>query len=368
MEASMSISRRFFLGGVAASLALSGRALAGDAEDIDPRAAEIMAKTVAVDLHSHAGGRIRNMLPSRMTAHEYNVGEKMREGRFGVSSFAVIADNPVLKRSGWRVSASREPADEELFNFVTRGLALLERMREEYGLIKVLSPADVELAKSSGKSGMIFAIEGGDFINGKPERVEWAHGLGLRHLQLVHYRINDLGDIQTEEPRHLGLSKLGETVVAECNRLGIIIDVAHATKAMTERVAGLSKTPILLSHVNVPAPSGPKPLSRMISADHAKMVAATGGVIGVWPSGAAFSNLEEYAQGLARMVEIVGVDHVGIGSDMDGGIDEVFHSYADYPRLLSAMLRSGFSVDDAAKVVGGNHARVFAKVTAAVAK
>jgi membrane dipeptidase len=201
----------------------------------------------------------------------------------------------------------------------------------------VLSPADVELAKSSGKSGMIFAIEGGDFINGKPERVEWAHGLGLRHLQLVHYRINDLGDIQTEEPRQ-------------------------------ERVAGLSKTPILLSHVNVPAPSGPKPLSRMISADHAKMVAATGGVIGVWPSGAAFSNLEEYAQGLARMVEIVGVDHVGIGSDMDGGIDEVFHSYADYPRLLSAMLRSGFSVDDAAKVVGGNHARVFAKVTAAVAK
>jgi membrane dipeptidase len=357
----MSITRRFFLGGVAASLAMRINPVRSN--PLDPRIAEIMARVVAVDLHSHVGGKIRNMVPGRTRAHEYDFGAKMREGRFGVATLSIIIDNPVLKRSGWKVSASREPVDEELFDFFKNGIAVLERLCADYNLIKVLSPADVERVKSSGQPGIIFATEGGDFIDGKPERVELAYKMGIRHLQLVHYRINDLGDIQTEEPRHLGLSKLGETVVAECNRLGIIIDVAHATKAMTERVVALSRAPILLSHVNVPTPGGPRPLSRMIDVEHAKMVAATGGIIGIWPAGFAFANIDEYAVGLARMAEIVGVDHVGIGSDMDGGIDEVFKNYGDYPLLLKALLDKGFSVDDVAKIIGGNHARVFAKVT-----
>jgi membrane dipeptidase len=357
----MSITRRFFLGGMAASMAVNVNP--ARSETLDQRIAEILARVVAVDLHSHVGGKIRNMVPGRTRAHEYDFGAKMREGRFGLATISIIIDNPVLKRSGWKVSASREPADDELFDFFKHGIAVLERLCADYNLIKVLSPADVERVKSSGQPGIIFATEGGDFIDGKPERVELAYKMGIRHLQLVHYRINDLGDIQTEEPRHLGLSKLGETVVAECNRLGIIIDVAHATKAMTERVATLSKTPILLSHVNLPTPSGPRPLSRMIDVEHAKMVAATGGIIGIWPAGFAFANIDEYAGGLARMAEIVGVDHVGIGSDMDGGIDEVFKTYGDYPLLLKALLGKGFSVDDVAKIVGGNHARVFAKVT-----
>jgi membrane dipeptidase len=365
----MMLTRRFFLSAATASLAFRANlARAADAAIQDPRIAEIMAKVVAVDLHSHVGGKIRNMVPSRTRSHEYDFGAKMREGRFGVSTISIIIDNPVLKRSGWRVSATREPASEELFDFFKHGIAVLERICADYDLIKVLSPADIERIKTSGQPGIIFATEGGDFIDGKPERVELAHRMGIRHLQLVHYRINDLGDIQTEEPRHQGLSKLGETVIAECNRLGIIIDVAHATRAMTERVAALSKAPILLSHVNLPSPNDPRPLSRMISQEHAKLVAATGGVIGIWPAGFAFASLDEYAEGLAQMAELVGVDHVGIGSDMDGGIDEVFHHYGEYPRLLKAMLDKGFSVEDIAKIVGGNHARVFAKVTAMAGK
>ncbi len=102
---------------------------------------------------------------------------------------------------------------------------------------------------------------------------------GMRHLQLVHYRPNELGDIQTEDPAQGGLTDFGAAVVRACNRLGIVVDVAHGTYDLVRRAASVTARPLILSHTSLsPAPARH---SRQISPDHARLVAQTGGVIGI---------------------------------------------------------------------------------------
>ncbi|MBV9555228.1 MAG: membrane dipeptidase, partial [Alphaproteobacteria bacterium] len=202
--------------------------------------------------------------------------------------------------------------------------------------------------------------EGADFLEGRLERLDEARVQhGLRHLQLVHYRPNELGDIQTEAPVHNGLTDFGAEVVRACNRLGIVVDVAHATYEVVKRVAATTTRPLILSHSSLTGSPGPR--SRQISADHARLVAQTGGVIGVWPVASIYPTLDAMATGMAQLAGVVGVDHVGVGSDMRGLTGpSVLPSYRSFPLLAQALLARGFTADDAGKILGGNYARVFA--------
>ncbi len=358
--ASPLLGRRDLLRGAAAAstLLLIGARPVRAADPPDARGAAIIAGRTAADLHSHAGGR----LGTAQSRNEYDVAARMVEGGFGLLTLAVVADSPVLRRMGNRVAAFRDPAEGECLTQVKNGFATMGRMVDEYHFRRVLEPEDIAKARQSGQAALLMATEGGDFIEGRLERVQWAFDQGLRHLQLMHYRVNDLGDIQTDEPRHNGLSDLGAAVVAECNRLGIIIDVAHASKAVVEAVCARTTAPVVLSHSSLIPAGSTRTRTRLISPEHARLVAATGGIIGVWPPGAVFADLDAYAGALADMAAAVGVDHVGIGSDMEGGIDEVFRSYADLPRLVDALLRKGFGSDDVIKITGANHTRLFSAV------
>ena len=351
-------SRRRFLqlaGG--ASVAMTSlRALAQGA---DPRVAEVIAAVSAVDLHSHAGGRVTG---SSNGPAPFNVADRMKRGHFGVVTLAAIADRPLLRRTGDRIYAARAPQAGELYNDINGQFIIILNMVKDQGFRLVRRPQDVP-APGSDVPGLILAAEGADFLEGKLERIKEAYDFGLRHLQLVHYRVNELGDIQTEAPVHYGLTDFGVAVVAECNRLGIIIDVAHASEATTFHAVKVTKAPLVLSHSSL-RPAGSRN-ARMLSQAHAQAVAATGGIVGVWPIGFSFPDMAAWAGAIRAMVEVVGIDHVGIGTDMEGGIKEVFANYADYPRVVEALLGAGFSVADTAKIVGGNHARVFGKVAAA---
>ena len=91
---------------------------------------------------------------------------------------------------------------------------------------------------------MLVSCEGGDFLDGGLEPLAVARDAGVSSLTLVHYRVNEIGDVQTEEPVHGGLSHFGREVVGECNRLGLIIDCAHATFETTLGVLESSSDPI----------------------------------------------------------------------------------------------------------------------------
>ena len=171
--------------------------------------------------------------------------------------------------------------------------------------------------------------------------------------------MNELGDIQTEEPEHGGLTDIGAEVIRRCNTRGLVVDVAHGTYDLVKRAASVTTKPLVLSHTSLAQTPGPR--SRYIAPDHARVIAGTGGVIGVWPPTSVYPDVDAMARGMARLVDLVGVDHVGIGSDMMGlTTTSVFDSYETLPALAAALLNVGFNQQDVGKIIGGNYVRVFA--------
>jgi len=185
--------------------------------------------------------------------------------------------------------------------------------------------------------------------------LEEAHQRGIRHLQLVHYTPNDIGDFQTGAITHQGLTEFGAEVIRACHLLGFVCDVAHATEDMVMQAVRVATKPLLLSHTAVlgSRAMGPTPLKgRQVNA---RAIAETGGAVGIWHF---FPSLDRYVEGLKEMADIVGVDHVSIGTDQHvtpGSVPD----YTQWVHLVAAMLRGGFAAKEAGKIAGGNYMRIF---------
>jgi membrane dipeptidase len=354
------LSRRAFLGG-AVGLAFAGCAgIRGrKLEDLDPRVGGVLDGAISVDMHSHAAGA------GVARAPRFDLADHMRRGRLSAVSLCHSADGPVIRRPpNGRLQQYREPAAGELYAFTQQRLAFMDSLLGPSGLTRVLTPEDLTAAKAAGRPALIGTIEGCHFTDGRLERIAEVHRRGIRQLQIVHYAPSELGDQQTEDAKWGGLSPLGADVVRECNRLGIVVDVAHGTRELVEQAAKVSAVPFVLSHTSLS--SGlPSRHSRLISGEHAKLMAQSGGVIGVWPAAFAFVDARDWVSGLARLVDVAGVDHVGIGTDMEGGINEVWDDYADLPAVVDLFLRRGFTPEETGKLIGGNYVRVFRQAAAA---
>ena len=308
----------------------------------------------AVDIHSHAGNLIRTSFGRGPSAP---VAEPMRQGGMSAICLAVVADSPVISLSGGRLRPNRDPHSGELYTFSQRSFGALHALAREQGLPIVRTAAELRAARASRPS-LIVASEGADFLEGKIERLDEAYQRwALRHLQLTHYRPNELGDIQTEPSVHGGLTAFGAEVIRRCNSTGIVVDVAHGTFELVKAAAKATSRPLVLSHTSLS--NRPSPWTRRITSDHARAVASTGGVIGIWPIADYFPNMVSYADGFAKMAEVVGVDHVGLGTDLLGLVGpSTLAGYADLPQLAAA-LRGKFTAEETAKLLGGNYRRVF---------
>ena len=212
-------------------------------------------------------------------------------------------------------------------------------------------------AARAAQPAVIVTSEGADWLDGKIERLDEAYQRWqLRQLQLTHYRPNELGDIQTEPSVHGGLTDFGAEVIRRCNTLGIVVDVAHGTFDLVKRAVATTSKPLVLSHTALS--NRQNPWTRLITSDHARAIASTRGVIGIWPVAEA-ANVSAYADMIARMVDVVGVDHVGIGTDQLGLLGpSCLPSYADLPQLAAA-LSTRFKPPEVSKLLGGNYRRVF---------
>ena len=311
-----------------------------------------------VDIHSHAGG-IANTARLRSGIGFSPIRAPMRAGGMAVVCLAMVSDSPTHHVEGGRIRPYRDPAPGELRDHATMAFdRILDVVRREQLRI-VATAADCKAASADAPAAII-AAEGADFLEGRIDRLEDAYRRWtLRHLQLTHYRVNELGDIQTEPPAHGGLTDFGAVVIQRCNQLGIVVDVAHGTIDLVRRAAAVTRKPLVLSHTSFAARPGP--FSRQISAEHAKLIAATGGVIGVWPPASIYPNLAAVAAGIMRMVDAAGIDHVGIGTDLRGLVGgTVFPDYDTLPALTEALLQGGLTETETGKVLGGNYARVFA--------
>ena len=347
------------LGSVGAMLGggigLRGSTAAAQTAESAAAALDVLRKHISVDVHTHGGAMgITSQAPPNDT-----IAKGMRAGSLAVACLADVPDGPILGRNAAGVlGALRTPEPGLLNDYHLGRLDWMDAMVASHGLTRALSAADLVSAHAAGQPAIIGDVEGLDFLEGKLERLEQAHARGIRHVQLVHYTPNDIGDYQTGIVTHHGLTPFGAEVIRACHRLGFVCDVAHATEDTTKAAVKVATKPLLLSHTALmgSAAMGSTPLaSRQVSRDHARAVAETGGAVGVWHF---FPSLDKYVDGLKEMVDAVGVDHVCIGTDQQV-VAGSLQDYSQWVHLVSAMLRGGFTPDDAGKIVGGNYMRIF---------
>jgi membrane dipeptidase len=283
----------------------------------------------------------------------------MRAGSLSAVCLSEIPDEPLLGRSAAGVvGITRSPRPGELYEHHLQRLAWADNLVAHHGLRRALTAADLESAHAAGQPSLIGGVEGLDFIEGKLERLEETHQRGIRSAQLVHYTPNDIGDFQTGVVTHNGLTEFGAEVIRGCHRLGMVVDVAHATEQAAKATAKVSTKPLLLSHTALAgsqAMASTRLAARCVTPDHARAIAETGGAIGIWHI---FPNLDRYVEGLKEMVDVVGVEHVCVGTDQQV-VPGALQDYSQWVNLIAAMLRGGFTSEEAGMIAGGNYMRVF---------
>jgi len=262
--------------------------------------------------------------------------------------------------------------------------------------------ADVEEIARGGRHAVLLGLENGSALQGSPEVLRQLAALGVRYVTLTHTTSHGWADSSQDRPRHGGLSDTGRTLVAEMNRLGVLVDVSHVSDSTLADVAALTRAPIIASHSSARALVD---LSRNLSDDGLRTVARTGGVVMVNFYGrvvnrhltpevtaAALARLdrthggdlrhlfpvlgeEEAARHLppptlddvldhiAHIARVAGVDHVGLGSDFDGvtQLPEGLEDVTRLPWITHGLLARGFSESDVRKILGGNILRVLAE-------
>jgi membrane dipeptidase len=187
----------------------------------------VLRNSICVDVHSHGGstGITSKAPPSG------DLSGAMRAGSLAVACVANVPDWPVLARSAeGGLAAIREPAPGELYRYHLDRLAWMDELVADHRVRRALNATDLEAAHKAREPAIIADVEGLDFLDGKLERLEEAHRRGIRHVQLVHYTPNDIGDFQTGAITHQGLTEFGAEVIRACDRLGFVCDVAHATE------------------------------------------------------------------------------------------------------------------------------------------
>lgn len=342
-------------------------------EEYRERGRALLGAHPSVDVHSHPGrfflaGAEPDSLMVRLLPdgfEEERIAD-MTEAGVTAGLFAIVADLPVLGFTDGGLAAVRAFEPGEAYAEFERQLARLEQLAAG-GLIAVArTPDDVRAAHAKGSPVAILACEGGDFIEDDVRRVAAAHAAGLRSISLLHYNPNRLGDVQTGDPVHGGLTDLGRDVVGEMNRLGMLIDAAHASRDTTADMVAASRHPIMLSHSNVA--TGELDSPRFVSREHARLIADSGGVVGAWPAGIGSDSLADFADQVLALVDAAGTEHVAIGTDMDGNYQPVLTEYRDFPVLAAALLAKGMSEAALAAVLGGNFLRVFDEVSVRTAR
>jgi membrane dipeptidase len=363
----------------------------------DPRVAAIVAKTIGIDTHNHIDVPIN---AAELPGPKVDLAGDMRKSGFSAICMTFAVDYQKLNNPG------------EAYDRYINGLNAMDKLLESNHIKRSLNLADIISAHKKHEPTVIQSVEGAHFLEGHLDRIGIAYSRGSRHIGLLHDSDASvpLGDVYTNPAQWGGLTTFGTAVIKECNRLGILIDLTHASNKTIDDALQVTTHPVLISHTGLDSQLGQNEQMakmmrpRLISKEQAKIVANAGGVIGVW------THLSDtplkYAQNVRAMVDVIGTDHVCIGTDTkmtpayrspaanpanlpagrpgdnnkdqkssgnnknQGRIGERTNkAWKDqkvgfYYAVVDAMLKTGFNEDEIGKIGGGNFCRVFDAATA----
>jgi membrane dipeptidase len=338
--------RQFVQGALAASCALAHPASAAE------------SPVYIGDMHSHLFFFGMGASPEKKP-----LGPTMAAGNATLVAWSLVGDVPWLRITGEGIKQKGLPKRGEAGAWFESDMARIKAHLAQQNLSIALTPEDVDRALA-GEPHVVLAIEGATMVEDDVSPLARAYELGVRSVQLVHYIGNPLGDFQTEAPLHGGLTELGLKVVKECNRLGILVDLAHCTDTATRMALEVSTQPLVWSHSSVTrvrTPNWKMPVwqARQLPIGTAKLIADKGGVVGLWPMRSDVGDTpESYAQRLWELGEWLGDDHAGIGTDMNAISRPAVTSYADLQKVVAYWQKAGFPIESIRKLAIGNYARV----------
>ncbi len=266
---------------------------------------------------------------------------------------------------------------QQAMTLIDAALRLAEEHPDE--VIFATTAGEIEQAHAEGKYAIVGQLEGCTFMGGNTAGLRNMHRLGVRVVGLTHGS-GGPGTTQHEkspfdfaEPSARadsravpGLTDFGREVVRECNRLGMIVDLAHSSDAAFYDTIELSEAPVVFSHGAVYAQC---PHWRGLTDEQIEALAENGGVMGV-----AFvpffidrdePTMERLIDSIEHVIDLVGPDHVGIGADFDGMSEELTPIPARVellPTLTEALVQRGLDDDTILKILGGNFLRVLAEI------
>jgi membrane dipeptidase len=380
-------------------------------EKLWKRALALHKKAVVIDGH--------NDIPTIMVDEGYDMGvssvgkyhtdiARLKQSGMTGEFFSIYVDRQYATPSWVEKNYVREGGSSR------RALDLIDasyRMVEKYprDLMLATSTADILRAKREGKVGVLMGIEGGHAIENSLSALREFYRLGVRYMTLTHNNTNEWADACCDEAKHNGLSDFGKEVVREMNRLGMFIDISHVSDKTMSDALDVSKAPVIASHSSARVFSNHK---RNIPDDLLKRIGQNGGVVMVNFYSAFLdekvrqASLERDARLKAQhdalnlqfkddpkrlgeelqklydanplptttvsvlvdhidhIAKVAGVDHVGLGSDFDGGVTlpEGIRGVEDLPNITYELLRRGYVERDVMKILGGNFMRAFAEV------
>lgn len=224
--------------------------------------------------------------------------------------------------------------------------------------------AEVRSLAAEGRIAVLAGVENGQALEGRVENVARLHRLGARYLTLTWMNTNELGDAAGGAATHGGLTDLGRAVVAEMERTGVIVDLAHAAPTTFFDTLEIAARPVVVSHACTEA-RGRHP--RNLTDDQIRAVAGTGGLVGIAfmpaylsPGDPSAADIRTIADHVERAAEIAGPDHVALGSDLDGvpALPRGFGGVEDLPAVVAEIEGRGWGGEDLSKLLGGNWLRV----------
>jgi membrane dipeptidase len=377
-------------------------ALAQQSSTITPQAKELHAKSIIIDTHDDTTQRLLD--PNFDLGARHSDGNvdipRMREGGLDAIFFSIWIPGTV----------TGQPA-------VDRAMAQIEAVRRTVAahpsdLVLCTTAAQIRAAKGSGKICALMGVEGGHMINNSLETLDKFYSLGVRYMTLTHTVNTDWADSANDKPAHDGLTPFGKQVVAEMNKLGMMVDISHVADKTFYDVLATSKAPVIASHSSCRAIcTAPRNMTDQMIKD----LAAHGGVIQInyhigflsqefadaskahpeygkeieaeakkrcagneacelieadkvtreYVAAGKLPRVEwtKIIEHIDHAVKLVGADHVGLGSDFDGadmpyGMDDV----SKLPEITSALLAKGYSPADVQKILGGNTLRLMQEV------
>ncbi|MGH8354379.1 MAG: dipeptidase, partial [Pseudomonas sp.] len=197
----------------------------------------------------------------------------------------------------------------------------------------------------------ILATEGLHPLEGRLENLERLYDAGFRIAGLTHFFDNEVGG-SAHGLEKGGLTPFGRRVIARLEEKGMLIDLAHASRPLIDDVLAIAERPLLVSHTGV---EGTCPGPRNLSDAHLKRIAAGGGVIGIgyWEAAVCDTSVAAIVRAIRYTAELIGVEHVALGSDFNGTIHAPFDS-SGLAQLTEGLLAAGFSQADIAAIMGGN--------------